>query len=65
MKADPDLKAIPVVILTSSNHELDVTKAYEGCAAAFVKKPLGRDGYAQLVSSIENFWLRIVELPSR
>lgn len=64
IKSDPALKTIPVVILTSSNHDLDVTKAYENCAAAFVKKPLGRDGYAQLVRAIDSFWLGLVEFPA-
>ena len=64
IKADDKLKLIPVVILTSSNAEKDVLKAYNLHANCYVTKPLNLARFVEVVRSIEQFWMSIVVLPS-
>jgi CheY-like chemotaxis protein len=63
MKADPILKRIPVVILTTSQAEEDVLKAYNLSANCYITKPVDLDRFVKIVRSIENFWFTIVKLP--
>jgi two-component system, chemotaxis family, response regulator Rcp1 len=63
VKADPDLQAIPVVVLTTSQAEEDVYKTYKLGANCFITKPVGMDEFAKVVNSIEDFWFTIVRLP--
>jgi len=63
IKTDPDLKRIPVVILTSSKAEEDIFKSYNLYANCYVTKPVGLEQFVKVVKSIENFWLTIVTLP--
>ena len=63
VKADDDLKRIPVVVLTSSQAESDVLKSYNLHANAYVAKPLNLTAFLQVVQAIQNFWLSIVILP--
>jgi CheY-like chemotaxis protein len=63
IKDDPELKRIPVVILTISKAEEDVLKTYNLHANCFITKPLDLDQFAIVVKSIEDFWLTIVKLP--
>ncbi len=65
IKEDINLKNIPVIILTSSSAENDITRAYELHANAYVTKPLDFDQFIKVVGSIESFWLEIVKLPSK
>jgi len=65
IKEDDNLKNIPVVILTTSNAENDILVAYDLHANAYVTKPLNFDQFIKVVGSIENFWLEIVNLPSK
>jgi CheY-like chemotaxis protein len=65
IKTDPDLRRIPVVVLTSSEAETDIAKAYELHANAYVTKPVGIDHFLEVVKSIEEFWVEIVKLPSK
>jgi len=64
IKSDPDLKRIPVVILTISKAEEDVLKSYNLHANCFITKPLDLNQFVTVVKSIEDFWLTIVKLPS-
>ncbi len=64
IKGDPDLKRIPVVILTISKAEEDVLKTYNLHANCFITKPLDLNQFITVVKSIEDFWLTIVKLPS-
>lgn len=64
IKQDPNLKRIPVVIMTTSDREEDVTKAYDGYANCFITKPVDYDKFMEAVRSIEDFWLTIVQLPA-
>jgi chemotaxis family two-component system response regulator Rcp1 len=63
IKADPDLKRIPVVILTISKDEEDVLKSYNLHANCFITKPIDLTQFLKVVQSIEDFWLTIVRLP--
>jgi len=64
IKDDPDLKRIPVVIMTSSDQERDVLKAYNLHCNCFVNKPVDVREFITVVRSIETFWLTIVKLPA-
>ena len=65
IKEDSNLKNIPVVVLTTSNAEKDILRAYELHANAYVTKPLDFDQFINVVGSIVNFWLEIVQLPTK
>lgn len=64
IKADPQLQRIPVVVLTTSQAEEDILKAYALHANCYITKPLDFDRFVHIIQSIEDFWLTIVELPS-
>ncbi|HTJ56721.1 MAG TPA: response regulator [Devosiaceae bacterium] len=63
MKADPVLRLIPVVIMTSSEAETDIMKAYELYANCFITKPLDLTTFLQVVHAIDDFWFTVVKLP--
>ena len=63
MKQHPDLRRIPVVILTTSDAEQDIVKSYDLHANCYVTKPVDLDKFGRIVSVIEDFWLSIVKLP--
>lgn len=65
IKADKSLKHIPVVILTTSQAEEDIIKAYGLNANCYICKPIDLDNFIKIISSIEEFWLTIVKLPSK
>ena len=64
IKADPSLKRIPVVIITSSEAEQDVLRTYDLHVNCYVNKPVDLEQFIKVVQSIETFWLTIVKLPS-
>jgi len=63
IKADQDLRRIPVVVLTTSQSEEDISKAYDLNANCYVAKPVDLDHFIKVVRIIEEFWLTIVKLP--
>ncbi|HYW19337.1 MAG TPA: response regulator [Nodularia sp. (in: cyanobacteria)] len=63
IKADQKLRRIPVVVLTTSQSEEDILKAYNLSANCFITKPVDFDQFVKIVQSIENFWFAIVKLP--
>jgi CheY-like chemotaxis protein len=63
VKEDSSLKNIPVVVLTTSQAETDILRAYNLYANAYVTKPLDFDQFIKVVKSIANFWLEIARLP--
>ena len=65
MKSDPDLRRIPVVVLTTSKSEEDVMRSYDLHANSYITKPVDFDQFIKMVRSIEEFWLSIVTLPGR
>jgi two-component system, chemotaxis family, response regulator Rcp1 len=64
IKADLELRTIPVVILTSSEAEEDICRAYDLHANCYVTKPVDLEQFITVVKSIEMFWFTIVKLPS-
>ncbi len=64
IKADPSLRLIPVVVLTTSAAERDILKTYELNANCYVTKPLDLEQFISVVKLIEMFWLAVVKLPS-
>jgi CheY-like chemotaxis protein len=65
IKADESLRRIPVVVLTTSEAERDVARAYDLHANCYIKKPTDLDEYLEVIRACENFWLHIVRLPVR
>jgi two-component system, chemotaxis family, response regulator Rcp1 len=63
IKSDPDLKRIPVVILTTSKAEEDILKTYNLHANCYINKPVDLEQFVTVVKYIEDFWLAIVKLP--
>ncbi len=63
IKADPALRSIPVVVITSSEAEEDILKTYDLHVNCYVTKPVDLDQFIKVVQSIETFWLTIVQLP--
>lgn len=63
VKADPELRRIPIVVLTTSEAEEDVLRAYEHHANCYITKPVDLDQFLKVVRSIEDFWFTIVKLP--
>lgn len=64
IKADEKFRRIPVVILTTSQAEEDVLRAYHLNANCYITKPVDLDQFMKVVKTIEDFWLTIVKLPS-
>jgi len=64
IKNTPDLKRIPVVILTTSDADQDLIKAYDNHANCYIKKPVDFKKFVEVVQMIENFWFSIVYLPN-
>jgi CheY-like chemotaxis protein len=63
MKADPMLRSIPVVVLTTSSDERDVVRAYAFHANCYIVKPVDFQTFTNVVQTIESFWLNVVRLP--
>lgn len=63
IKSDPALQAIPTIVLTTSEDELDISKAYQLHANCYLTKPGNFKQFAQLVKRIEDFWLTCAKLP--
>ena len=64
VKGSPDLRSIPVVILSTSKAEEDIIKTYEYHANCYITKPVDYEQFFRVVRSIEDFWLTVVKLPS-
>lgn len=65
LREDPDLRRVPVAILTTSTAEQDVLKGYDLGANCYLTKPVDVDQFVHVVQSIEDFWLGLVRLPTR
>ncbi len=64
IKADPDLRRIPVVILTTSKAEEDILKTYDLGVNSFITKPVTFEGLVELMLVLGKYWFEIVELPN-
>ncbi|EMA11199.1 Response regulator receiver domain-containing protein [Haloarcula vallismortis] len=65
MKDDESLRRIPVVVLTSSEAEEDIIESYDLHANAYLTKPVDFDGFVDIVSSVEEFFLTVVKRPPK
>ncbi|CAA7624139.1 Response regulator rcp1 [Magnetospirillum sp. SS-4] len=65
MKADEDLRRIPVVVLTTSQAEQDILRSYDLHANCYITKPVDLDRFISVVRSIEEYWCSVVTLPPR
>lgn len=64
IKGDPDLKRIPVLVMTTSRADQDINRAYSLNANCYITKPMDLDEFLRIVRSIEEFWLKTVTLPT-
>ena len=64
IKADPNLRRIPVVVLTTSSSEEDILKIYDLHANCYITKPVDLEQFMGVVKSIEDFWVSVVKLPA-
>ncbi|HKV91836.1 MAG TPA: response regulator [Candidatus Angelobacter sp.] len=65
IKADPDLKAIPVVVLTTSAADQDIKRSYELHANCYITKPVDLNQFLETMNVVEEFWLSVVKLPPK
>ncbi|MBN9382094.1 MAG: response regulator [Chitinophagaceae bacterium] len=63
IKSDPDLKRIPVIMLTTSSSEKDILTSYDNYANCYITKPVDLERFMDVVRTIEDFWISIVKLP--
>ena len=63
IKKHPDLRSIPVVVLTTSQAEEDVLRSYDCGANCFIVKPVDLEQFTSTILALENFWFTIVKLP--
>lgn len=63
IKTDPSLRTIPVIVLTTSEAESDVTRCYDLGANCFITKPIGFEAFLAVMKSIVTFWFTVVTLP--
>jgi CheY-like chemotaxis protein len=65
IKADPELKRIPVVVLTTSSSPGDIRHCYEGGASSYIIKPIRFDDFLRTVRTLKEYWFETVALPPR
>jgi chemotaxis family two-component system response regulator Rcp1 len=65
IKSDPELRRIPVVILTTSSSEADVLKSYDLGANCFITKPVDLAQFMKVIHETESFWFAVVKLPPK
>lgn len=63
IKSDPNLKRIPVIVLTTSKADTDISKIYDLGANSFIAKPVAFDALVKVMKLLGNYWFDIVELP--
>jgi chemotaxis family two-component system response regulator Rcp1 len=63
IKKDPDLKQIPVVVLTTSQDEQDIVESYKQFASSYIVKPVSMEKFINVVASFKQYWLSVVKLP--
>ncbi len=64
IKGNDLLKTIPVIMLTTSSSESDISRSYKNHANCFITKPVDVDNFIKVIYNIENFWINIVKLPN-
>ena len=64
VKSDPDLKCIPIVVLTTSNAQQDILKSYNLHVNSYINKPVDFDKFFDIIQTIEEFWVHTAILPT-
>lgn len=64
IKSDPELKKIPIIVLTTSSSENDIQDAYSNHANCYITKPVDVNDFLRVTSKIEEFWFNVVKLPT-
>ncbi len=64
IKADPDLRIIPVVVLTTSKQEEDIHQSYDRLISGYIVKPVTLDGLIEAMTVLGRYWFKLVELPT-
>jgi CheY-like chemotaxis protein len=65
IKSDPQLRYIPVVVLTTSKAEEDIMRSYDIGAASYITKPVTFDGLVEAIRGLGQYWVQIVRLPEK
>jgi len=65
LKNDPELKTIPIIVLTTSRSDKDILQSYQLNANCFITKPVDFQQFIDVVKTIEKFWLTVVTLPPK
>jgi len=63
MKADPELRQIPVIVLTTSSDERDVSACYQAGASSYIQKPVDLEGFMRAIERLNDYWFEVVILP--
>ena len=64
IKADEQLRRIPVVVLTTSEDEIDITRVYDLHANSYITKPVTMQGFVDAISTLQSYWFAVVKLAS-
>jgi len=65
IKGHSDLKHIPVIMLTTSSDEMDIIKSYQNHTNCYITKPVDINRFIEVISTLEDFWISIVQLPPK
>ena len=65
IKGDPEIRGIPVIILSTSQAEEDIRQCYDLQANCYISKPVGLEPFIQVIRALESFWFHTVKLPGR
>src|SRR5581483_11705344 len=65
MKADPSLRSLPVIMLTTSDREEDIVRSYADGACSYIRKPVDLDRFVDVVKQFELYWTLVSQIPSR
>jgi len=65
IKSDPNLRRIPVVVMTTSQVEQDILRSYDLGANSYITKPVTFDGLVEVIQNLGRYWFQIVELPTQ
>ncbi len=63
LKADPELKSIPVIVLTTSSDERDIEACYQAGANSYVRKPVDLPSFLEAIARLKDYWLEVAVLP--
>lgn len=65
VKADDDLKSIPIIVMSMSESDVDMMESYRLQASAYVSKPIELEPFAEVIRSIEEHWFQVARLPQQ